>query len=120
LLVANLCTSVVNPAAVSGGSTEFSASCSVTNFTHHGVKRELNHGSLWICIGKYALLNSEKECLLTTGHSLNDKHINAAHALLKNQFTNAVGLAAVQSVDSKNDGGLADHKLQWLLLCYCQ
>ena len=45
-----------------------------------------------MCIGKCALLNSDKECLLTYGHSLNDKHINAAHALLNRQFSNAVGL----------------------------
>ena len=45
-----------------------------------------------MCIGKCALLNSDKECLMTYSHSLNDKHINAVHTLLKRQFSNAVGL----------------------------
>ena len=50
-------------------------------------QEEPNHDPLWICIGKCALLNSDKQCLLNTGQSL-----NAAHVLLKKQFTNAVGL----------------------------
>ena len=93
LVVADSSTSA---AAVSGAPTDqCSASCSAPIsliVQENEGQEEPNHDPLWICIGKCALLTSDKQCLLTTGQSLNDKHINAAHALLKKQFTNAVGL----------------------------
>ena len=91
-------TPAVNPVAISEASTsssEFFAGCSAPISLVEEVNKgqeEPEHDPLWMCIGKCALLNSDKECLLTYGHSLNDKHINAAHALLKRQFSNAVGL----------------------------
>ena len=91
-------TPAVNPVAVSGAptsSSEFFAGCSAPISLVEEVNKgqeEPDHDPLWMCIGKCALLNSDKECLLTYGHSLNDKHINAAHALLKRQFSNAVSL----------------------------
>jgi len=78
--------SVVNPAAMFGGPKGYSASCSAPIsliVEENKGQEELNHDPLWICIGNCALLNCDKECLLTTGHSLNDKHINAANALFE-------------------------------------
>ena len=93
-LVAHLSTSAV-AVSVSVAPTECSASSSapISLIVEESKgQEEPNHDPLWICIGKCALLNSDKQCLLNTGQSLNDKHINAAHVLLKKQFTNAIVL----------------------------
>ena len=38
------------------------------------------------------MLQSDKQCLLTPGCLLNDKHINTTQDLLRKQFTNVSGL----------------------------
>ena len=52
----------------------------------------INKDPVWVHIEKCTMLQSDKQCLLTPGCLLNDKHINTAQALLRKQFTNASGL----------------------------
>ena len=55
----------------------------------------INKGLVWIHIEKCTMLQSDKQCLLTPGYMLNDKHINTTQALLEKQFTNVSGLQSI-------------------------
>ena len=48
----------------------------------------------WVKVGKCALLMSDKECLLTPGSSLTDKHVNFAQTLLRSQYPSVSGLTS--------------------------
>ena len=46
----------------------------------------------WVKVGKCTLLMTDKECLLTPGSFLTDKHINFAQTLLRRQYPSVSGL----------------------------
>ena len=48
----------------------------------------------WVKVGNCTLLMSDKECLLTPGSSLTDKHINFAQTLLRSQYLSVSGLTS--------------------------
>ena len=50
--------------------------------------------AFWVKVGKCTLLMSDKECLLTPGSSLTDKHINFAQTLLRSQYPSVSGLTS--------------------------
>ena len=55
---------------------------------------EHTNDMFWITFGRCTLLMSDKECLLTPGSSLTDKHINFAQTLLRSQYPTVYGLTS--------------------------
>ena len=55
---------------------------------------ENTDGVFWVKVGKCTLLMPDKECLLTPGSSLTDKHINFAQTLLRSQYPSVSGLTS--------------------------
>ena len=71
---------------------------------------------LWVQFGKCTLLQSDKECLLSCGASLTDKHINFAQLLFKNQFGYISELQSVQELTNQTSNRITNHSLTWMSL----